>query len=202
MQSFALGAVVIGCARASKIIRGGFMGWNFRPSRKRDFWKGTLAGACAGLAGTIAMTQFQNGWSKVAKALSTEQSSPGQSQQSDEDTTMKAAGKLAELVGHPLSFAEKRKAGPALHYAFGTVMGAVYGISRELSPRRVRRHPTLGGVVWGTGLFIGGDEIAVPTLGLSRGGQTPLSSHLYGLASHLVYGFTTGVLYSTFRKSL
>jgi hypothetical protein len=37
--------------------------------RKRKLWKGLVAGSAAGLAGTIAMTQFQNLWSKASEKL-------------------------------------------------------------------------------------------------------------------------------------
>ena len=37
--------------------------------RKRKLWKGLVAGSAAGLAGTVAMTQFQNLWSKASEKL-------------------------------------------------------------------------------------------------------------------------------------
>ena len=37
--------------------------------RKQELWKGLVAGSAAGLAGAIAMTQFQNLWSKAAEKV-------------------------------------------------------------------------------------------------------------------------------------
>ncbi len=159
--------------------------------RKRKLWKGLVAGSAAGLAGTVAMTQFQNLWSKASEKLKnngSEQSSSGNgSGQEDEDATMKAAGKIAEVAGYHLSKKQEKKAGPIVHYAFGAGMGALYGTVGEVGPRKLRRHDLLSGAGLGGVLFIGADEIAVPALGLSKKPtEAPLSSHVYALVSHLV----------------
>jgi putative membrane protein len=50
-------------------------------------------------------------------------------------------------------------------------------------------------------VWLGADEIGVPALGLSGPPtQYPLSVHLYALASHLVYGFTTELVRRTLRR--
>jgi putative membrane protein len=174
---------------------------------KRKLWKGLVAGSAAGLAGTIAMTQFQNLWSKASEKLKDNESeqwpSRNGSGQEDEDATMKAAGKVAEAAGHHLSKEQKKKAGPIVHYAFGTGMGALYGTVVEVGPRKLRRHDLLSGVGLGGVLFAAVDEIAVPAMGLSKKPtEAPLSSHLYALASHVVYGLTTGAARKAVRAAL
>ena len=110
--------------------------------RKRRLWKGLVAGSAAGLLGTVAMTQFQNLWSKASERLKengNEQSSAGNgSGQEDEDATMKAAGKIAEVAGHHLSKKQQKRAGPIVHYAFGTGIGALYGTVVEVGARKLR----------------------------------------------------------------
>jgi len=167
--------------------------------RKQELWKGLVAGSAAGLAGAIAMTQFQNVWSKAAekvKANGSGKSSDGSGEETEkEDATMKVAGKGAELAGYSLSHEEKKKAAPIVHYGFGTAMGVLYGTLAELGPHEVRRHPVLSGMGFGSVLFAGADEITVPSLGLSsKPGETPVSAHIYALASHLVYGATAGAV--------
>ena len=78
--------------------------------------------------------------------------------------------------------------GPVVHYAFGATMGAVYGGLSAVLPET-----SLGfGTAFGTALFAVADEIAVPALGLSKPPtETPASSHVMALASHLVWGSTT-----------
>jgi hypothetical protein len=173
----------------------------------RKLWKGVLAGGAAGLAGTLAMTQFQTTWSKVSKKLTTN-NQPGsagpQSDQQSDDATMKAAGKIGELGGHPLTHQEKQKAAPFVHYGFGTTMGMLYGTLMEMGPRDLRRHELLSGVGFGSLLFAGADEIAIPATGLSQEppSKTPITTHLQALFSHVVYGVTAGAVRKAVRSAL
>ena len=173
---------------------------------KRRLWKGLIAGGAAGLAASFAMNEFQTVWSKASKKLQgdgNQSSASSQSSSESEDATMKAAGKLAEITGHRLSHEQKKKAGPIVHYAFGTGMGALYGALMEVGPRRMRQHELLSSIGFGSVLFAGADEIAVPAAGLSGPPtETPVSSHLYALASHIVYGVTTGVVRKAVRVAL
>ena len=173
-----------------------------RPARRflrrnqRSTWKGLVAGAAGGLVGTIAMTQFQNAWRKVSEKRQpgdtrNEQSSKRKkTSEQGEDATMKAAGKLARTAGRELTREQRGKASPIIHYGFGTAMGALYGMAMETPPRSVRsqRIPYFGGL-FGSAVFLGADEVAVPALGLAGSSSSP-SSHLYGWASHMVYGVT------------
>jgi putative membrane protein len=160
-------------------------------------WKGLLAGAAGGLVGTIAMTQFQKGWQKAAEKRRSrdtrkeQKTSRARSSEEKEDATMKAAGKLAQAAGRELTHEQKKQVSPLIHYGFGTAMGALYGMAMETSPRGVRaqRIPVFGSL-FGSALFLGADEMAVPALGLSKVAESP-SSHLYAWASHLIYGLTT-----------
>ena len=73
----------------------------------------------------------------------------------------------------------------------------------ELGPCQLRRHELLSGVGWGSVLCAGADEIAVPAAGLSGAPREyPLSSHMYALASHVVYGLTTGAVRKAVRAVL
>lgn len=102
---------------------------------------------------------------------------------------------MAEAVGYLLSSEQKKKAGPIVHYGFGAGMGALYSGIVELGPREFRRHPLLSGIGFGSLLFALADEVAAPATGLAeKPGNTPLSSHLYALASHVVYGLTAGAV--------
>jgi hypothetical protein len=163
-----------------------------RKYRRTNDWKGLLAGMAGGLAASWTMNQFQSVWSRASEALCCQKEGPGAERQAQEgeseDATMKTAGRLARVVlQRELSHEEKKRLGPVVHYAFGTLMGACYGVAAEH-----RREVTKGyGTAFGTVLFAGADEIAVPALGLSGGpGEAPLSTHAYALVSHWVYGAT------------
>jgi putative membrane protein len=163
--------------------------------RQRRIARGVLVGMAGGLVASWTMDEFQALWSKAAQRLQRngrqrQQQGQGESQAEAEDATMKAADRLSRnLLGYPLSTEAKKKAGPVLHYAFGAAMGAVYGIASELFPEAATRGFGTG---FGAALFALADELAVPAFGLSgKATDAPLSSHVYGLASHLVYGATT-----------
>lgn len=166
-------------------------------------WKGFVAGAVGGLAASFVMNQFQHAWSKASQALQNghkKQQQPHDQQQQEPDATMRAAEKIAELIfKRSLTAEQQRKAAPWIHYAFGTVMGGVYGVASEYVPQ-VRRG---AGVPFGAAVFAGADEIAVPALGLSKPAREfPLSIHAYALASHLVYGATADLVFRGVRKVL
>ncbi|HEX5434653.1 MAG TPA: DUF1440 domain-containing protein [Candidatus Angelobacter sp.] len=174
--------------------------------RERQLGKAMLAGLAGGLVGSFAMSQFQNRWSKAASALKKDSDTESQNQsgqQSDEqseDATMKTAGKIAEITGHQLSHEQKAKLGPVVHYSFGTLQGGIYGAVTELAETRGGFVP---GITFGAALFGLADELAVPALGLSgKPTESPLSSHLYALVSHLVYGISTDAVQRGIRALL
>ena len=178
------------------------------PGNRPSAWKGLVAGAAAGFLGTIAMTQFQNAWRKLSENKQAGDGGPNQSSsrarhsEQNENATMKAAGKLARLAGRELTREQKGTASPFIHYGFGTAMGALYGMAIEAAPRNVRRQrfPLVGGL-FGSALFLGADEIAVPAAGLSQGAPSP-ATHLYGWLSHLVYGVGTEFVRRKIRRHI
>ncbi|HET9183875.1 MAG TPA: DUF1440 domain-containing protein [Candidatus Angelobacter sp.] len=170
--------------------------------RERQLGKAMLAGLAGGLIGSFAMSQFQNGWSKAASALKKDSDTQpqNQSEQQSEDATMKTAGKIAEITGRQLSHEQKAKLGPVVHYSFGTLQGGIYGAVTELAGTRGGFVP---GITFGAALFGLADELAVPALGLSgKPTEWPLSSHLYALVSHLVYGISTDAVQRGIRALL
>src|SRR5436305_6316359 len=165
-------------------------------------WKGLAAGLAAGLAETYVMTRFQELSEKLEKKLKQEdqsrhpqhsakrgkgESAEGKNQ--DEDATVKAAERLSRaLFHHELSPREKKTAGPALHYGFGILNGALYGTLAEVAPAITRGV----GAPFGTAVWLGADEVAVPAFHLAGPPwKTPTSVHARALAAHLVYGVTT-----------
>jgi hypothetical protein len=152
---------------------------------RANIFKGALAGAVGGLVASFAMNQFQKAWSTAEEKITGKK----EQQRDGEDATMKTADRIASAIqGRHLTKQEKQKAGPVVHYAFGALMGAVYGAAVELNPSA----HSLAGVPFGTILFASADEVALPALGLSgKPTEYPLSKHVYGFASHAVYGVTT-----------
>jgi len=59
------------------------------------------------------------------------------------------------------------------------------------------------GVPFGAVFWLTADEAAVPLLGLAKAPtEYPVSTHVYALASHLVYGLTAELVRRTVRDAL
>ncbi len=156
-------------------------------------WLGIAIGALAGLGGTIVMTQFQNAMSSLAKRKKDDENGK---EGFGDNATVKTAQAVTQLVtGQQIADVNKALAGQIVHYSFGTAMGAVYGVMSEIKPSS-----TAGmGLPFGTALWLAADEAALPALGLSgSSSEFPVSTHVYGLFSHLVYGASTEL----FRKGI
>jgi hypothetical protein len=164
--------------------------------RSPNAYRGLLFGAIAGATAAWAMNQFQSLLSKATQPRPHSNSAP--SEQPD-DATMKAADRIARGVRfRPLSRQEKSIAGPVLHYAFGTAMGALYGLTAEYFPEARAGF----GTIFGTLLFALADETAVPLAGFSgKPADAPVSSHLRALASHVVYGASAEAVRATLTRA-
>jgi uncharacterized membrane protein YagU involved in acid resistance len=174
--------------------------------------KGLVAGLAAGLVASWTMNQFQAAWTRLtensekphgAQSMQPSQGSSGDQQQDmqeQDDATVETAKVISEGVfGHELQESEKKAAGAAVHYAFGTLSGGLYGALAELVPQVT----TAAGVPFGAAFWLLADEISVPLLGLSKGAaEYPVSTHAYALASHLVYGATAELSRRAVRQIL
>lgn len=146
------------------------------------------------------MDEFQYGWAKVASSHNQPNGNGDSQESNDEPATVKAAELVSKNVfRHELLVSEKNARTNAVHYAPGGTSGAVYGAAAELIPGVTSE----AGLPFGTAIWLAVDEGAVPLPGLARGPTNyPLSTHLYALASHFVYGLTTEVVRRTLRKTV
>lgn len=160
------------------------------PKADQSIGKSVIAGIVGGLAGAWAMNEFQavsRGVSEAWKRSAHQPEKPGsQGDSQEDDATMKTADRLALLFADQhLTKEQKKKAGPVVHYAFGAVVGAVYGVIADLAPSMTKGM----GTAYGTAVWLAGDEIGVPALGLSKApAEYPFSVHANSLGSHIVYG--------------
>jgi putative membrane protein len=143
--------------------------------------RGALAGLVAGAVASLAMDRFQAGVTALA-------SSDDEAEKQEPATEKAADGVANAITSRDVPPADKPLAGQTMHYALGMGLGVAYGIAAEFRPAVTAGFGTAVGL--GTATVL--DEGAVPALGL---GQAPwkagLTSHLYGYASHLVFGSTT-----------
>ena len=168
---------------------------------QRNIPLGILAGIAGGLVASFVMNEFITGpGSKLAKAVETPDEQKQLEALSDgEDATMKAADLIAATAtgGQHLTHEQRAAAGPAIHYAFGGLMGGIYGGLAELSSTT-----TAGfGTTFGSMLFTGADLFAVPVLKLAPSPtEEPTSALATPLVAHLVYGATTELIRRFVRR--
>lgn len=174
-------------------------------------FRGMAGGLLAGCAAAWAMNQFQQmraqnvpqaggGRGQEAKSKAEQadnQQGLHQGEDLEENATVKTAQRISrKLFEHELTDCEKQVAGPVVHYGYGALVGALYGGLSELLPITSAGM----GLPFGFALWLLGDEIAVPALGLGkRPTEYPVEVHADALAAHFMYGATTDLLRRALR---
>jgi uncharacterized membrane protein YagU involved in acid resistance len=107
------------------------------------------------------------------------------------EATVKAADAVARKVaGHELDEQTKPKAATAVHFAFGSLMGAAYGAAAAAN----RKVGIAAGLPFGAAVYAGAHATAVPALRLSEPPtRVPAKDEIGELLGHLVYGFVTDI---------
>lgn len=151
--------------------------------------RGAAAGLVAGFIASFAMDRFQAG----VAALS------GSGDEGEPATAQAADGIAKAVTGEEIAEPQKPLAGQLVHYALGAGLGVAYGVAAEYRPAVTSGYGTAFGL--GTAAVL--DEAAVPAVGL---GEAPWKSapttHLYTLASHLVFGVAAELTRRQVRTTL
>lgn len=132
-------------------------------------------GIGAGLLASWAMNMFQSTWTHLAGEPEPE-----------ETAASKAADAISERAsGTPIKDTAKKSADTVLHYATGALIGGAYGLVGGRFPRLFAAR----GLLFGAGIWLLADEMAVPALQLAPPPtKTEVKDHAMGFASHLVFG--------------
>jgi len=170
--------------------------------RQRCAGRGFISGLVGGPVASWTMNQF---WAVKARLQQQMQSSGDQESQNQQEEREEnnPTVKTAETITRPqlkreLTKQEKKTGGSVVHYAFGALTGGVYGMLSEVMPAVSAGF----GMAWGSAVWLGADEIMVPSLKLGGRPQAyPLSQHLSGLGAHLVYGLTAEAVRRTMRAA-
>ncbi len=170
-----------------------------------SLWKGPVLGLAAGAAATVAM----GGYWRAATALAGEDpraATRGEGphpldnialigkHHEEEESSTAAMGRIAyeRLAGHPPQGAEtKSTLSYLVHYGYGAL------------PAFNKMTTLAAGPVFGTGLWLFGDELVISVLGLANGpGMYPLRQHLHRWGAHLTYGVTVAASVKLLRRLL
>jgi uncharacterized membrane protein YagU involved in acid resistance len=170
--------------------------------------RGTLAGLIAGAFAAYVMNRYVEIESRPARVRQDEQARRERGEQvpaadpvdPENQPTVKVAQKVSrKLFDHELGDVEKKAAGPVVHYGYAAAVGALYGGLAEIVPG-------VGaglGVPYAALLWLGGDEIALPALGLTDPPhKIAAEKHVSQLATHFVYGLTLDIGRRILRRLL
>jgi hypothetical protein len=173
----------------------------------RNLRKKLAYGLLGGAAGLVAMELVKRATAPLGKHRaprpagepSTARSSTSSSismigaHHGPEESATDALGRIVyqTVTGRTPSPDTQRKLSWAVHIGYGLAVASLYGVIGGRRERGVAR-AVLGGALFGAGLWLLGDELAVPLLGLSdRPTSYPVTSHLQSLAQHLGFGVAT-----------
>lgn len=180
--------------------------------------KGFIIGAIGSLAGLMAMRFY---WQKIAPQVQQKVNLGGTDAYPDEidlddisqverqpdpeesSTAVVGSTLYEQAIGAPPPTDETREQLSYLtHWGYGLLQGGLYGAARA-GDASTRGLDWRGGAAHAIGLWLMGDETAVPMLGLQQG-PTAVSpaSHLNRLGAHLAYGLATAAAAQILRRLL
>jgi putative membrane protein len=155
---------------------------NQQETTQQRLIKGLLAGLVAGLAATAVKSMAERFY-------------PPRTHGEPEPPEL-----LAEkIAGHHLDDATREIASEAIHWGFGALTGAAYGVLAEFYPAATAKQ----GATFGMALMTLTHEKALPVLGLSAEPEDQtIREKSSEAASHVLYGVVTERVRSIVRKML
>ena len=182
--------------------------------RKSNPWKGFVVGTLGGVAGVLAMSYY---W-QVASALSggdpRKASKPNDEPQpldsisligtnhEEGESSTAAMGRIAYQVitgKEPRTQETRTVLSYLVHWLISMFASGLYGAVRG----KGHLLDVSGGAAMGTSLWLLGDEVAMPLLGLTDGPTAyPPVLHLHAFGAHIVYGVASSVTTQLLRRLL
>jgi uncharacterized membrane protein YagU involved in acid resistance len=152
-------------------------------------------GLVAGFVGALAQSLFFASTRKLAPEPSTNGFEPVEPEQLTETATQTVARRVKEQLARRGPLQHPEVASQAVHLAFGSAWGAVYGLGAGTLPSLATLR---GGMTFAMVVWLVSDDILLPAFRLSAWPQHyPVKNHLYAIVAHLAYGLA---LAATFRS--
>ena len=155
-----------------------------KKKNQHSLWADIAFGLVAGAIATFVMDKVGS----YGYQLEDEQARHYEEALRHEDPPEVLAGKIAEAIGSvELDKEAKQKYGMAIHWGYGIVWGGVFGALRD----RVPLVGSAGGMTFGLGLWLIGDELMMPVMKLSPPStEFPWQNHARAAVNHFVYSGT------------
>lgn len=153
-----------------------------------------VCGFAAGLSGLSAMDRFTS--LAARRSLEPNRLLPYSMQEWDA-TTRIANSTACWMTGRNLSEKELKTGATIVHHATAATVGALYGalVYRSTAIAQSRMNSGLAGAFFGVGVWLIGDELLLPALGVLKREDYTAGMRTEALVAHLTYGIATGLSY-------
>lgn len=164
-------------------------GWRYQGGRQQDsLLASAVKGAIAGMAGTALVSA---GLMVGPKLLERRGALPEGASEAEQPTEKLAENIAGATLDTDLEGSTKTAAGQAIHWGYGTLWGAVYGVAQ----RELQLPAPVAGALFG-GLIGGVASTVVPALNLTPPPtEQPMAMNLFMGGINMVYGETVAVVY-------
>jgi uncharacterized membrane protein YagU involved in acid resistance len=153
-----------------------------------------MRGIFAGALGSLTQGLFFMATQRIAPKPPRQAFRAPEPEQCSESETEVVARRFVERMMQRGPLEHKAAAGQVVHYAFGSLWGALYGLAAP-SLRPLTTLP--GGLAFGSLVWLISDGLIVPAFRLADWPQRyPVKNHAYAIAAHLVYGATVFAAYA------
>lgn len=128
-----------------------------------------LAGSIGGLAGTVAMSQFQEGWRRLSRDYEQQENLLDGTflEPTDDEGSAEILSRMASLAGVDASDIAIKRGGVALHYVLGVAAGTLYGALHGSRGQELNARTFLKGALFGAALFLAAGKVLKFTLRFS-----------------------------------
>jgi hypothetical protein len=158
-------------------------------------------GIAAGVAGTGAMTAWQDLSARLKHAMPMDVDERFRDEEPDPWAKAPAPAQLAKrmieaVTGRPVPPSQIHLLTNVVHWGYGTALGTVYALAHE----RFRSRPLVAGAVFGLGVWAWSYATLVPAGLYKPPWQYPAKTIAKDISYHLVYGTGTAVGYTVLER--
>lgn len=169
--------------------------------RSNSLLSAVVCGFASGLGGLSAMDRFTS----LAARCSLGPVRPLAFSVEEWDATTRIANSMALwMTGRNLSEKELKKGAAIVHHATAATAGVLYGalVYRSTTIAQSRMNSGLAGAFLGVGVWLIGDEMLLPALGVLKRRHYTAGMRTEALLAHLTYGIATGLFYRQLMGNL
>ena len=154
------------------------------------------AGLVAGAAGTAVMTAYQElvGRLRGRSALAAQMKEPPT--WADAPAPAQVARKVAGVFHQRVTKKQVPALTTAIHWSYGTMLGAAYGLAQT----SLRSRPVAHGAAFGTAVWLGAYAVLSPLAIYEPIWRYPPKTLAVDLSYHLVYGLGVAGAYESLRR--